>query len=105
MIQGRSRATTGEEGPDEDGFIPRRRLPGAFAGDKMGRARLGTSEPTARLAAVRAFADAVVYGCFRLLWAVLHAVPSSVLRRGLEAVGHVAWLVDRRHRDIVAGNL
>jgi len=54
---------------------------------------------------VRAFADVVVYGCFRLLWAVLHAVPSSVLRRSLEAVGHVAWLVDRRHRDIVAGNL
>jgi KDO2-lipid IV(A) lauroyltransferase len=54
---------------------------------------------------VRALADALVYAGFRILWAALHAVPSSVLRRGLEAVGHIAWLVDRRHREIVAGNL
>jgi KDO2-lipid IV(A) lauroyltransferase len=49
--------------------------------------------------------DAVVYGCFRVLWALLHAVPPGALRRTLEAVGHVAWLVDRRHRDVVTGNL
>jgi KDO2-lipid IV(A) lauroyltransferase len=54
---------------------------------------------------VRAIGDVVVYGCFRILWVLLHAVPSAVLRRGLETVGHVAWLVDRRHRDVVSGNL
>jgi len=54
---------------------------------------------------VRAIGDAIVYSCFRVLWALLYAVPSRALRSGLEAVGRVAWLVDRRHRDIVADNL
>lgn len=71
----------------------------------MPRPRLGPVARTARLSTVRAIGDAVVYGCFRVLWALLHAVPSAALRRGLEAVGHVAWLVDRRHREVVATNL
>jgi KDO2-lipid IV(A) lauroyltransferase len=54
---------------------------------------------------VHAVADAVVYIAFRAVWALLHLFPSGVLRRALEAVGHTAWLVDRRHREVVAGNL
>jgi KDO2-lipid IV(A) lauroyltransferase len=71
----------------------------------MGRTRLGTGRPTARLPAVRAVADAVVYVGFRAAWALLHLVPLGVLRRGLEAAGHMAWLVDRKHREVVAANL
>lgn len=105
MIHGRSRVGAEGGGADEDGFIVKRRLPGGYDGDKKRPSGLGPSGGTAKLLAVRAIGDAVVYGCFRVLWALLHAVPSQALRRGLQAVGRVAWLVDRRHRDVVAANL
>ena len=54
---------------------------------------------------MRALADAVVYAAFRVAWAVVGAVPLPVLRATLEAVGRTAWLIDRRHRDVVDGNL
>ncbi len=49
--------------------------------------------------------DAVVYAAFRVAWALLRAVPLGALRAGLEAIGRTAWLVDRRHRDVVSQNL
>jgi KDO2-lipid IV(A) lauroyltransferase len=54
---------------------------------------------------VRTLGDALVYGGFRVLWAILGALPLSALRRLLEALGRLVWLVDHRHREIVAQNL
>lgn len=54
---------------------------------------------------MRALMDAVVYAAFRIAWAVLGAVPLTALRGALEALGRTAWLVDARHREVVASNL
>lgn len=54
---------------------------------------------------MRAFGDTLVYAVFRVAWAGLRLVPLGALRSILEALGRGVWLVDRRHREVVAANL
>jgi KDO2-lipid IV(A) lauroyltransferase len=47
----------------------------------------------------------MVYAAFRVAWGAFRLVPPVVLRRSLEALGRIAWLLDQRHRDVVQSNL
>ena len=49
--------------------------------------------------------DALVYAGFRIAWSLFAVLPLPLLRRLLEGVGRLVWLVDRRHREVIAGNL
>jgi KDO2-lipid IV(A) lauroyltransferase len=49
--------------------------------------------------------DPLVYAAFRLVWAAAALVPLRLLRGFLDGAAGLAAVVDRRHRDIVKGNL
>jgi KDO2-lipid IV(A) lauroyltransferase len=82
-----------------------RRLPGPHGVDNTAVPGLGVRSRTATLAVVKSLGDAVIYLLFRLSWAGLRLIPLTPLRAILEALGRGVWLLDRRHRDVVAANL